>query len=63
MAFDKSKFLIKVQGGRTYLPVSARIVWFRQEHPDWCIETQIVEINGENSTPSFAPASPTPKAS
>lgn len=53
MAFDFKRHLIKVQGGRTYLPVSARIVWFRQEHPDWSIETEMVEINHEKQYAIF----------
>ena len=53
MAFDFKRHLIKVQGGRTYLPVSARIVWFRQEHPDWGIETEMVEINHEKQYAIF----------
>ena len=53
MAFDFKKSLIKVQGGRTYLPVSARIVWFREEHPDWGIETEVVEINHEKQYAVF----------
>ena len=53
MTFDFKRHLIKVQGGRTYLPVSARIVWFRQEHPDWSIETEAVEINHEQQYAIF----------
>ncbi len=53
MAFDFKKSLIKVQGGQTYLPVSARIVWFRQEHPDWGIHTEPVEINHEKQYAVF----------
>ena len=53
MAFDKSKYLIKVQGGREYLPVAARLVWFREEHPDWSIITSPVEINLEKQYAIF----------
>jgi len=53
MAFEFKRHLIKVQGGRTYLPVSARIVWFREEHPDWSIETEAVEINHEKQYAIF----------
>jgi hypothetical protein len=53
MTFDFKRHLIKVQGGRSYLPVSARIVWFRQEHPDWSIETEAVEINHEKQYAIF----------
>ena len=27
-----------------YLPVAARIMWFRREHPDWSIITQTVQL-------------------
>jgi hypothetical protein len=53
MAFDFKKSLIKVQGGRTYLPVSARIVWFREDHPDWGIITEPLEINHEKQYAVF----------
>lgn len=29
--------------GKQYLPVAWRLVWFREEHPDWTIRTEIVE--------------------
>jgi hypothetical protein len=45
--FDPKRHVIKVQGGREYLPVSARLRWFREEHPDWGIVTTPVEINLE----------------
>lgn len=53
MAFDFKRHLIKVQGGRQYLPVSARLIWFRQEHPDWGIETELLEINHEKQYALF----------
>ncbi len=53
MAFDFKRHLIKVQGGRQYLPVSARLIWFRSEHPDWGIETEAVEINHEKQYAVF----------
>lgn len=53
MAFDFKKSLIKVQGGRMYLPVAARLVWFREEHPDWGIETEAIEINHEKQFAVF----------
>ena len=53
MAFDFKRHLIKVQGGRTYLPVSARIVWFREQHPDWGVITEAVEINHEKQYAVF----------
>src|SRR2546423_8268829 len=32
-----------MQGGKFYLPAASRIVWFRDEYPDWTIETELVE--------------------
>ena len=47
MTFDVKKHLIEIQGGKEYLPVASRLVWFRQEHPDWGIETKPVELDVE----------------
>ena len=41
MPYDPTKHLIRVQGNREYLPVAQRLVWFREIHPDWGIETKI----------------------
>jgi hypothetical protein len=51
--FDVKKHLIKVQGGRQYLPVAARLIWFRTEHPDWGIETKAITIDVEKSYAIF----------
>lgn len=53
MAFDPKRYVIKVQGGREYLPVSARLIWFRNDHPDWGIVTEAVEINHEKQYSIF----------
>lgn len=53
MTFDVKKHLIRMQNGKEYLPVAARLVWFRQEHPDWGIETHPVEINIERGFAVF----------
>lgn len=37
------RFLLRLQGGKMYLPAAYRIVWFRDECPDWGIETRILE--------------------
>lgn len=44
--FDPTPHLIRVQGNRPYLPVAARIQWFREEKPDWGIETEALNIDG-----------------
>ncbi|MBX6753519.1 MAG: hypothetical protein IRY86_04770 [Thermorudis peleae] len=41
-AFDPSKYLTKVGGG-DYLEVKWRLLWFRTEHPDGEIDTELVE--------------------
>jgi hypothetical protein len=51
--FDVKKHLIKVQGNRPYLPVAARLVWFRQEHPDWGIDTRPVTLDLERQFAIF----------
>jgi hypothetical protein len=53
MAFNVKRYLIKVQGGRYYLPVAARLVWFRDEHPDWRVETEPLEIDVERGVAIF----------
>ena len=52
MAFDKQRALIRLQG-KAYLPVASRLVWFREQHPDWGIQTEIVEINHEKQFAVF----------
>jgi hypothetical protein len=37
------RFLLRVQGGRLYLPAAQRLVWFRDECPDWGITTEMIE--------------------
>lgn len=44
--FDPNKFVIKLKG-KDYLPVAARLVWMRREHPSWGIKTTPIEINME----------------
>lgn len=51
--FDIKKSLIKVQGGKDYLPVASRLVWFREEHPDWAIVTEPVVIELEKGLTIF----------
>lgn len=41
MSFDVSKRLINLQG-KDYLEVKYRIVWMREEHPDWTITTEMI---------------------
>lgn len=41
--FDVTPHMVKLQG-KDYLPVAARVVWMRQDHPDWSIITEPVTI-------------------
>lgn len=58
--FDPNKYMLKLpktkkvkmsngqirweQTEADYLPVAARIAWFRREHPDWSIITKMIEL-------------------
>jgi len=53
MRFEPKRHLIKVHGGRMYLPVSSRLIWFRQERPDWGIETDPFVIDIERQYAIF----------
>jgi hypothetical protein len=37
------KYLIRVGSGKFYLPAAYRIVWFRDEYPDWGVVTNLIE--------------------
>lgn len=41
MSFNPRDHFINLKG-KQYLPVAARIAWFREEHPDWSIVTKAV---------------------
>lgn len=41
MIFNPNEYLTKIKG-KDYLEVKYRLVWMRSEHPDWGIETEIV---------------------
>ena len=36
---------VKMPGNKQYLPVPARVQWFRGEHPDWSIITSVYNID------------------
>ena len=40
--FNPKEHLIDIKG-KEYLPVAWRIVWFRESHPDWTIETRMID--------------------
>src|SRR5690606_29664992 len=35
--------------GKDYLEVKYRLVWFREERPDWSIETDLISINDKSA--------------
>jgi hypothetical protein len=37
------KHVIMLRDGQAYLPSAYRVVWFREEHPDWAIVTDMIE--------------------
>ena len=51
--FDPTRHLTKIQG-KNYLEVKWRLVWMRNEHPDWSIETEPVEINTDKKYVIFS---------
>jgi hypothetical protein len=50
--FNPNDHLMNLKG-KAYLEVKWRLVWFRQEHPDWSIRTQIVDLNIEQKYAVF----------
>jgi hypothetical protein len=46
MPFNPNDHLINLKG-KSYLEVKFRLVWFRDEHPDWGITTEIIKIDTE----------------
>lgn len=36
--------------GKEYLQVAHRLVWFREEHPDWTIQTELVSVTDKSAT-------------
>lgn len=39
--------LIQIKGAGMYLKASYVVLWFRSEHPDWAIETSIVQADAD----------------
>jgi hypothetical protein len=38
-----SLYLMNLKG-KPYLPVAERLIWFREEHPDWTIKTEFLQL-------------------
>lgn len=46
--FDPNNHMIKLKG-KDYLQVMWRLCWFREEKPNWCIDTELVSHEGESA--------------
>lgn len=42
--FNPNEHLMDLKG-KSYLQVMWRLVWFREEKPDWCIETKLEQLS------------------
>lgn len=52
MAFNPMEHMMDLKG-KQYLQVMWRLVWFREEHPDWSIHTEMVDHDKENHSAMF----------
>ena len=50
--FDPKKHVIQLKG-KDYLQVQWRLVWFRYDHPDWDIDTQMTMYDAESKHAIF----------
>ena len=48
MAFNANEHMMTLKG-KQYLQVMWRLVWFREEHPDWSIDASVIEADGEHA--------------
>lgn len=48
MAFDPNQHMMQLKG-KDYLQVAWRLVWFREDHPDWSIDTVPLEMDEQHA--------------
>lgn len=48
MAFNPNEHMMKLKG-KDYLQVAWRLVWFREDHPDFGIETEALDITDDHA--------------
>jgi hypothetical protein len=48
MAFNPNDHMMKLKG-KDYLQVAWRLVWFREDHPDWCIDTVPLTMDADSA--------------
>lgn len=46
--FNPNEHMMKLKG-KDYLQVAWRLVWFREDHPDWSIDPTIIEMDAEHA--------------
>ena len=46
--FNPNEHMMKLKG-KDYLQVMWRLVWFREDHPDWSIDSSIIEADAEHA--------------
>ena len=48
MAFDPNQHMMQLKG-KDYLQVAWRLVWFREDHPEWSIDTTPLEMDEQHA--------------
>lgn len=48
------KYFVVAQGGKQYLTVAGRLVWFRDVHPDWDLFTEVVKVEWDGQKDDYA---------
>lgn len=46
--FNPNEHMMQLKG-KDYLQVAWRLVWFREDHPDWCLDAQCLEHDEEHA--------------
>ena len=46
--FNPNEHMMQLKG-KDYLQVAWRLVWFREDHPDWCLDSQCLEHDEEHA--------------
>lgn len=49
MSFNPSEHMMQMKGGKGYLQVMWRLVWFREDHPDWSINADCIEHDQDHA--------------
>lgn len=53
MSFNPNEHMMPLKG-KQYLEVKWRLVWFREDHPDWCIDTKLERFDPEKNHAIFS---------